>query len=468
MSSIITTIVLSCLLAVTYAQESSAAGTMSQLVRSADEALAASIAELNELRERIGSEKLPLAQELTLLEQKVSDLRKEHDRIARAADAGNLEIPAIKAEMKVRQDELAYVGNLLDEYVRTFDSKLNVSELQTIGAAIVEAKQASENGELTTAQKLEHQAGFVATTIRRLFEVIGGVRFPGVGVDLEGAVSQGQFALFGPVALFRASSGDAGVVVAQTGSTNPLIRPLEGPIQEGLAALVESGEGKLPVDPSRGGALMALVQKTNLIHIFEKGGPIMWPLLVASMLALATVLERVLFLANEGRKRDLKARERLFAEVERGEIDNAIRISRKSKDYVVRTLSYALEHKEKSLPNALLLAQARELKRFKRGISVLDTVITLSPLLGLLGTVTGMMSSFSLIGGDLGAPGAITGGIAEALIATAFGLGIAIISLLPFNILNARLDAAGQEIESAATQLQLLVHPQPAPVAEYA
>ena len=108
----------------------------------------------------------------------------------------------------------------------------------------------------------------------------------------------------------------------------------------------------------------------------------------------------------------------------------------------MRTLGYALEHSEKSLANALLYAQAQELKRFRRGIPILDTVITLAPLLGLLGTVTGMMGSFSLIGGELSAPGAITGGIAEALIATAFGLGIAITALLPFNFLNTKLDEA--------------------------
>jgi biopolymer transport protein ExbB len=74
-----------------------------------------------------------------------------------------------------------------------------------------------------------------------------------------------------------------------------------------------------------------------------------------------------------------------------------------------------------------------------------------------LGTVTGMMGSFSLIGGELSSPGAITGGIAEALIATAFGLGIAITSLIPFNFLNTKLEEAQQEIESAGTQLELLV-----------
>ena len=106
--------------------------------------------------------------------------------------------------------------------------------------------------------------------------------------------------------------------------------------------------------------------------------------------------------------------------------------------YVVRALGYALAHKHKSLDHALLYAQENELKRFRRGIPLLDIVITPAPLLGLLGTVTGMMGSFSLIGGELGTPGAITGGIAEALIATAFGLGIAITALIPFNVLNFR------------------------------
>lgn len=228
-------------------------------------------------------------------------------------------------------------------------------------------------------------------------------------------------------------------------------------MQAGLASLVGSGEGLMPLDPSRGGALKALIQKTSLKRIFEKGGPIMWPLSVASILALGTVIERILFLMRERLRRDPKALDAFFAAAGRGDTEGAIRVSQASKFFVVRALGYALSHRESSLASALLYAQAQELKRFRRGIPILDTVITLAPLLGLLGTVTGMMGSFSLIGGDLSAPGAITGGIAEALIATAFGLGIAITSLLPFNFLNARLDEARHEIESASTQLELLM-----------
>ena len=82
----------------------------------------------------------------------------------------------------------------------------------------------------------------------RLFDAISGIRFAGVAVDLQGAVASGQFAIIGPVALFRGGNGGAtGLVVPQSGSTKPLIRPLEGPLQAGLAALVESGTGLLPL-----------------------------------------------------------------------------------------------------------------------------------------------------------------------------------------------------------------------------
>jgi biopolymer transport protein ExbB len=442
------------------AQQAPEEQTMSRVSRSAEQELAKSIEELNQLRRQIANEKIPLAQELTSAEEQLSQLRQDHEKTARLVDSGNLEISSIKAEMKARQDELAYVSNLLDEYARTFESKVNVSELQYCGDAIESAKQATENNTLSTAEKFTRQTAFVDVSVKRLIDAIGGLRFAGIGVDLAGAVAHGRFAIIGPVALFRGDGGGAtGLVVPQAGSTRPLIRPLEGALQTGIASLVDSGDGWLPLDPSRGAALKALVQKTNIKHIFEKGGPIMWPLLIASILAMGTALERVLFLMNERLKRDPKALDRFFAAVTQGDTDLAIGISKTSKFYVVRALGYALQHKEQSLANALLYAQAQELKRFRRGIAVLDTVITLAPLLGLLGTVTGMMGSFSLIGGDLSAPGAITGGIAEALIATAFGLGIAITSLLPFNFLNARMEDARHEIESAAAQLELLVRP---------
>ena len=186
----------------------------------------------------------------------------------------------------------------------------------------------------------------------------------------------------------------------------------------------------------------------------------MWPLLILSIVSMTVVLERIAFMISVTLKRQTASVEAILTAVESGKIPRALEIGRDSTDYVSRTLIYALDHRDKAFSSALLYAAGVELKRFNRGISILDTSITLAPLLGLLGTVTGMIHAFGLLGTqELSASVAITGGIAEALIATAFGLGIAILSLIPFNFLNSQAEQARHEIEDAGTRLELLLHP---------
>ncbi len=193
-----------------------------------------------------------------------------------------------------------------------------------------------------------------------------------------------------------------------------------------------------------------------MIEIFHKGGPIMWPLLLVSVVALTVVIERLVFIALEKKNRNPALVGDILTKVENGHVDEAARLGEGSKDFVARALTYALTHREKSFSEAMLRSANWELKRFNRGLTLLDTAITLAPLLGLLGTVVGMIRSFNMLGGsELGAPAAITGGIAEALIATAFGLGIAITALLPFNYLNAREEEARLEIQDAASHVEL-------------
>ncbi len=193
-----------------------------------------------------------------------------------------------------------------------------------------------------------------------------------------------------------------------------------------------------------------------MIEIFHKGGPIMWPLLLVSVVTLTVVIERLFFIALEKKNRNPALVGEILTKVENGHVDEAARLGAGSKDFVARALTYALTHREKSFSEAMLRSANWELKRFNRGLTLLDTAITLAPLLGLLGTVVGMIGSFNMLGGsELGAPAAITGGIAEALIATAFGLGIAITALLPFNYLNAREEEARLEIQDAASHVEL-------------
>ena len=183
----------------------------------------------------------------------------------------------------------------------------------------------------------------------------------------------------------------------------------------------------------------------------------MWPILASSLVALTVALERIFFVFLETTRRDSHQEREFIACVEQGDIPAARKLGAASKDFVVRALTKALEHPAR-FSNAMLAAASQELRRYSRGLSILDTLITLAPLLGLLGTVTGMIRSFGMLGGaELGAPTAITGGIAEALIATAFGLGVAITALLPFNYLNSCEEKARLALQDAASQVELLL-----------
>ena len=195
------------------------------------------------------------------------------------------------------------------------------------------------------------------------------------------------------------------------------------------------------------------------MELFANGGPIMWPILLVSFIGMTVIVERVLFLIRENSHREPEVVEKMLESVEKRDIDGALAVGKKSQDSVARILVYSLSNREYSLSNAFIRASGQELARYEQGMAVLDTCITAAPLLGLLGTVTGMMRTFgSLGGGDIGAAASqITGGVAEALIATMCGLAIAVSCLLPYNIVNARAQQAKNEIGDASHALEILM-----------
>ena len=106
---------------------------------------------------------------------------------------------------------------------------------------------------------------------------------------------------------------------------------------------------------------------------------------------------------------------------------------------------------------AMESAAADEIARMRRFMGVLDTIITVAPLLGIFGTVIGIIISFDMLGGGgIDHPEAVTQGIAQALITTASGLGIAILTVFPFNYFNARIERAARFIEKYATSLEIV------------
>jgi biopolymer transport protein ExbB len=194
-----------------------------------------------------------------------------------------------------------------------------------------------------------------------------------------------------------------------------------------------------------------------MINLFIKGGPIMYPLLICSIIALTVIIERTIFWIGEDYRRDQALVNEVLSLAERGNWKTVRARIGNSKDFIIRILVAGILHREFSISKAMETAASDELDRMRQYLPILDTIITVSPLLGIFGTVIGIILSFEMLGSaGIEEPQAVTAGIAQALITTASGLGIAILSLFPFNYFNSRIEKAATTIEKYATSLEIV------------
>ena len=216
-----------------------------------------------------------------------------------------------------------------------------------------------------------------------------------------------------------------------------------------LATEVITAGGRVIPDWARGNAIL---------EYFFKGGIIMYPMVAVLVIAVAVILERLVWWTVQTARRNPGQLDKVYTALEQGNVPTAINLARDSGDPLVRTVWHGLNHVHSSVEGALQLASGVEIQRAGRFMSVMDTTITLAPLLGLLGTVAGIMGSFNFVGNADLAPTNVSGGIAEALIATACGLGIAIFTLIFFNFFNARVARLQFELETTCNNVILMLN----------
>ena len=194
-----------------------------------------------------------------------------------------------------------------------------------------------------------------------------------------------------------------------------------------------------------------------MIEIFIKGGPLMYPLLLCSIISLSVVIERMLFWISVDRAQSQTLLQEVLELCQQGDWE-AVRVKAAgSKNYVIRVLISGILHRDYSLSKAMEAAAAEEVSRMGRFMGALDTMITIAPLLGILGTVTGIIDCFDMLGTQgLEHPQVVTVGIAQALITTASGLIIAIATVVPFNYFNSRIERAARVLEKYATSFEIV------------
>ncbi len=194
-----------------------------------------------------------------------------------------------------------------------------------------------------------------------------------------------------------------------------------------------------------------------MLDIFLKGGVVMYPLLACSICVMTIIIERAIFWIILNRRHNSQLIKEVLESCQKGDWERVKKKTIGSKDYAIRVLVSGIVHRNFSMTKAMEVAAIQEVVKMRRGIGILDTMITVAPLLGILGTVIGIILSFDMLAIEgIENPQAVTGGIAQALITTATGLTIAILAVIPFNYFNVKIEQAVQKMEQYATSLEIV------------
>ncbi|MEW6305015.1 MAG: MotA/TolQ/ExbB proton channel family protein [Verrucomicrobiota bacterium] len=391
-----------------------------------------SLAELSALQKRVGAERIPLAQQLSQTEDAVLTKRKEHEKLQRAKDNDLVDLNVLKGNVKKQKDELDYVNGLLQEFATLFESRMHISELQVYQEKVQGVRKQAANLDLPLEKRIEDQFVLLDLAAGRLEQLTGGHAFDSRALSPAGVVENGRTMLLGPVALF-ASGTSVGMVERQVGSLEPSVVAVSPELAPAMRQLVTSGSGELALDATLGNALKLAAMEQSLYEKLAQGGLVMIPLLTLGLAAVLVALVKWFQLSRIrlATERDVQ---KVLKHIEEGEENAALAYARNITGPAGELLATAVEHaneKKEYIEEVLYEKMLGARIKIERGLAFLALAATTGPLMGLLGTVMGMIATFKLISSHgSGDPKLLAEGISEALIATATGMAVAIPSLL--------------------------------------
>ena len=393
-----------------------------------------SLNELSAVHKSIADEKIPLSKKINALEGLVISKRQELTRLERSADNQRVELNALKAQAKSLSEEKAYLNGLLNEYAQLFETRIHITEVETYAPEIRRLQSSSNNPDLTPLELADTQVALLDVSIDRLEKLIGGNTFQSKALAPSGILESGTIVLMGPFAVFSSQdSSSAGLAQLQLGSPKPAVVDLGSDLTSAIRQLSETGSGDFPVDPTMGNALKISATQDNLFEHIKKGGPVMFPIIGLGLAAVLIALLKWLQLSNIklATAADLQL---ILSQIKTDNAGKALKHVETLKGYVGDILKSAVEHrheKKEYLEEIMYEKMLSAKPALERWIPLIALTAATAPLLGLLGTVTGMINTFNMITVfGTGDPRMLSGGISEALITTKFGLIVAVPALI--------------------------------------
>ena len=420
------------------------AQSVSEAQTSARSDLESSIRHLANIRTTIATEKVQLSNLANEAKEKASLKRDELKRLQRLEDNAALSLEKIREENEKLEKDLAYVSSLFRDYAQEFDVSLDIVE-RSVYQPSLEKLYSSRSIDVQnpTLESQAEEIRFLQTAMTRLSDVVGGHKFPSSSVlGPDGEILAGDCLLIGPYSYFVGNGGDAGIIQTDTGPPlRPRLQPLQAKQAKAIKSYLRNGQGELPFDPTLQEALQVQVADKNFFEEIKAGGLWIWPILLFAITSFIGALIKayeVYSMHNPKSETLEKILEHLHAE----DPDRATQLANEVKGPFRPLLENAIEyaHTRKELLEEILFEKILEAQpTLERFLPFIAVTAAATPLLGLLGTVTGMIHTFdqiSLYGTS--DTGKLAGGISEALVTTKFGLIAAIPSLILHALLSRR------------------------------
>jgi len=413
--------------------------TLDKAAQNAQDKLDASLGKLAELRETIGTEKIPLTKERDALFAELRDLRRDANRAQRISDNQSSDLSSYEDSVKSQGEMVDYLINLSAEFARMLGAQLDPSEYQYYGDKIAASEVSAEDPHLTPLEKLVSQKAILEAALDRMDGLAGGATYEGKAINPAGLLEDGTFLRFGPITYFSGASGAAGLV-EQGNSTEPLVMPiLEGQFDSGLASIASGGEGVLPIDATLDNAMAIEATKDSIADHVKKGGVWVYPILGFAFLSLTVAAFKAFELATLPKPKEGFLSE-VLAKLANKDKEGAARAANVASGPMGKMIQQGVKfsgHDPELVEEILYESMVDTQPRVMRLLPFISVTAAVAPLLGLLGTVTGMINTFNRIKiFGTGDAKSLSGGISEALITTEFGLIVAIPALLLYAILS--------------------------------
>jgi biopolymer transport protein ExbB len=397
------------------------------------------LAELTELRNEIGASKVPMAKTINELEDQKIALIAERNEAVQSATGGNREKAELEEIESALEKQTDYLYTALGNYISEFESgALHVGEIQ-LYTDIVKASKV-ESKDVSLKDRLQLQVNAINASFDRLYKAVGGYTFKGKSEIAGGEIIEGDYAIIGPIGMFS-GNGRTGWVELNRQSAGPrqkLTDKVEVPEAQ-MAEVTSTGSGTLFLDAKLGQAYDILELEETIVEHFNKGGLVMWPILILAVAALIVSIFKVFEIATvkKGNPKDLEV---ILDHLNNGRKDDALVYARGVKGPVGEMLTAAMEHIDYSddlIEEILYEKMLNTQPKLERFLPFIAVTAATAPLLGLLGTVTGMINTFKLITiFGTGDAKQLSTGISEALITTESGLIIAIPTLIAHSMLT--------------------------------